>query len=192
MSASESKKKVVVLLGSPRRNGNSTELARHIALGAEQAGAEVETVYINGLKISPCQACNSCQKPGAAGCVVKDDMQQLYPKISSAYALVIASPVYWFTVSAQTKIVLDRCYGFGANQYKDLIGKRVAVAMSFGDTDPFTSGCVNALRTFQDACRYVGMKLVGQVYGSADQAGEISSNTELMKQAEELGQKLVG
>ena len=192
MSVSASKTKVLVLLGSPRKKGNSAELARHIAMGAEKAGAEVETVYINGLKISPCQACNSCQKTGASGCAVNDDMQQLYPKISSADALVMASPVYWFTVSAQTKIVMDRWYAFGANEYKDLIGKRMAVAMSYGDTDPFTSGCVNALRTFQDACRFIGIKLVGQVYGSADQPGEISANAELMKQAEELGQKLVG
>jgi hypothetical protein len=62
--------------------------------------------------------------------------------------------------------------------------------MSYGDSDPFNSGCVNALRSFQDAYRYVGAIIVGMVYGSAEEPGEIASNTELMAQAEEIGKKL--
>ncbi|MBU0653283.1 MAG: flavodoxin family protein, partial [Proteobacteria bacterium] len=69
-------------------------------------------------------------------------------------------------------------------------GKRIAIAMSYGDADPFASGCVNALRTFQDAFRYTGAKIVGMVYGSAFGAGEICANESLMKEAEELGKKL--
>jgi multimeric flavodoxin WrbA len=118
-------------------------------------------------------------------------MQSLYTKIREADALVFAGPVYWFSVSAQTKLVMDRCYAFGANEYHDLAGKRVAVALSFGDADVFASGCVNALRTFQDAFRYVGLELVGMVYGSADAPGEIISNTGLLTQAEDLGKRLV-
>lgn len=190
MSEQGKKKNVLVLLGSPRKKGNSAVLAEHIAQGAESAGAQVETVYINRLDISPCQACQGCQKEGAKGCVVDDDMQQLYPKISAADAIVYASPVYWFTVSAQIKKVMDRCYAFGANRYQDLAGKKVAVAMSFGDADVFVSGCVNALRTFQDICGYTQMKMVGAVYGSASEAGEIVSNTDLMDQAEALGKTL--
>jgi len=71
------------------------------------------------------------------------------------------------------------------------VGKRVAIAMSYGDADPFVSGCVNALRTFQDAFRYAGAKMVGMVYGSAENPGEIESNHSLMEQAEALGQRLV-
>jgi hypothetical protein len=63
--------------------------------------------------------------------------------------------------------------------------------MSYGDSDPFNSGCVNALRSFQDAYRYAGASIVGMVYGSADQPGEIASNAELMAQAEEIGRELV-
>jgi hypothetical protein len=63
--------------------------------------------------------------------------------------------------------------------------------MSYGDADPFASGCVNALRTFQDAFRYTGAKIVGMVYGSALGAGEIRANESLMKAAGELGKKLV-
>lgn len=183
--------KVLVLLGSPRKNGNSATLARAVAEGAQQAGAQVEMINLNTQKISPCQACQGCRKEDSQGCVVKDGMQELYPKILEADALVIASPVYWFTVSAQTKLFMDRWYAFGAKKYQDLNGKRAAVAMSYGDADAFVSGCVNALRTFQDAFAYVGMDLVGMVYGSADEAGEIANNLDLMKQATELGKKLV-
>ena len=76
-------------------------------------------------------------------------------------------------------------------QKKVFSGKRIAIAMTYGDTDPFTSGCVNALRTFQDIFRYEGAKIVGMVYGSAMEAGEIKSNGDLMKQAEALGKNLV-
>ena len=62
--------------------------------------------------------------------------------------------------------------------------------MSYGDADPFASGCVNALRTFQDAFRYAGAKIVGMVYGSAFGAGEIRANESLMKAAEDLGKKI--
>jgi len=62
--------------------------------------------------------------------------------------------------------------------------------MSYGDPDPFVSGCVNALRTFQDAFRYVGATMVGMVYGSADKPGEIESNQSLLDEAEALGKKL--
>jgi hypothetical protein len=63
--------------------------------------------------------------------------------------------------------------------------------MSYGDTDPFTSGCVNALRTFQDAFRYTGSKIVGIIYGSAMKAGDIKFNEVLMQEAENLGKRLI-
>ena len=88
---------VVVLLGSPRRNGNSAALAQEAVAGAEAAGAEVETYYLHGLDIHPCRACDACQEDIAKDCVVQDDMQTLYPKLRRADAIVIASPIYWFT-----------------------------------------------------------------------------------------------
>jgi len=65
------------------------------------------------------------------------------------------------------------------------------VAMTYGGEDPFDSGCVNALRTFQDAYNYVGAKIVGMVYGSAMEAGDIKSDKALLKEAKTLGAKLV-
>jgi multimeric flavodoxin WrbA len=96
-------------------------------------------------------------------------------------------------MSAQTKLFMDRCIALfnETTEKNQLFNKQIAIAMSYGDTDVFNSGCVNALRSFQDAYRYAGAKIVGMVYGSAEEPGEIKSNTILMKQAEKLGKKLV-
>lgn len=185
------KKKVLVILGSPRKKGNSALLAEQIAKGARSAGAKVETVFLHGLNISPCKSCYACQKPGSKGCSIKDDMQKLYNNMLGAHAWVVASPVYWFNMSAQTKIWMDRCFALPAHGIDPFSGKRIAIAMSYGGEDPFDSGCVNALRTFQDSFGFVGASIVGMVYGSAMGAGEIEANKALMIKAEELGQKLV-
>jgi multimeric flavodoxin WrbA len=189
----ENQKNVVMLLGSPRKKGNSAVLAEQIIRGAESVGAKVETVYLNRMHIKPCQGCYACKKKNSTGCAVDDDMQSLYPKLAESDAWVIASPVYWFNMSAQTKIFMDRCFALWNEDPKknQIYGKRIAIAMSYGDSDPFNSGCVNALRSFQDAYRYAGASIVGMVYGSADQPGQIASNAELMAQAEEIGKELV-
>jgi len=191
MPGKEEKKKVLILLGSPRRRGNSAILADRIAKGAKKTGVKVETVFLHGLKIAPCNSCYACQKEKSKGCAIKDAMQDLYPKLLAADAWVIASPVYWFTMSAQTKLFMDRCFALLAYGQDVFAGKRIAIAMSYGDADPFGSGCVNALRTFQDAFRYTGAKIVGMVYGSAFGAGEIRANEALLKEAETLGKELV-
>ena len=185
-------KKILVLLGSPRRKGNSAILAERIAEGARAAGAAVETVYLHALAIAPCKACYACQKPKSKGCSIDDDMQPLYRKMIEADAWVIASPVYWFTMSAQLKLWMDRCLAFGAYGKEPFEGKRIALAMTYGGEDPFDSGCVNALRTFQDAYNYVGAKIVGMVYGSAMEPGDIKANKALLKEAKALGTKLAG
>ena len=193
MEIGEKQKHVVVLLGSPRRKGNSTVLAKQIIHGVKSVGAKVETFYLNGMNIKPCQGCYACKKKNSTGCAVDDDMQSLYPKLVESDAWIIASPVYWFNMSAQTKIFIDRCFALWNkdSETNPMYKKRIAIAMSYGDSDPFNSGCVNALRSFQDAYRYAGAKIIGMVYGSADEPGEIASNTELMTQAEKIGQKLV-
>jgi multimeric flavodoxin WrbA len=94
-------------------------------------------------------------------------------------------------MSAQTKLWMDRCFALLPYAREVFADKRIAIAMSYGDNDPFKSGCVNALRTFQDAYGYVQACIVGMVYGSAMDAGEIEKNEVLMKEAEELGVQLV-
>ena len=184
--------KILVVQGSPRKKGNSIALAEQIAKGAESVGAVAERIYLHDKNISPCQACYACQRPDSSGCAIDDEMQPIYKKLIDTDCWIIASPVYWFTMSAQTKLFMDRCFALQAYKKDAFAGKRIAIAMSYGDTDAFNSGCVNALRTFQDAFKYAGANLVGMVYGSAEKPGEIKSNQSLMDQAEALGKKLVG
>lgn len=190
--AGKKTKKVLVLLGSPRKKGNSAILAERIAGGAKSVGAKVETLYMHGMKIAPCKACFACQKPKSKGCSIDDDMQAVFKKLLAADAWVIASPVYWFNVSAQTKLWMDRCFALPAYDKNPFAGKRIAIAMSYGANDPFDSGCVNAFRMFQDAYGYVKAEIVGMVYGSAMDAGDIIRHESLLQEAEELGKQLVG
>jgi multimeric flavodoxin WrbA len=182
--------KVIVVIGSPRRKGNSATLARQVADGATAAGARVETFFLHAMDIRPCTACDACRRKLKKDCVIKDDMKILYPKMKAADAIVIASPIYWFTVSAQTKLFMDRWYALGGDDGYDLAGKKFGIVLAYADADPFTSGAVNALRTFQDAFSFIGAELVGAVYGSAWKAGEIKKNKILMKAAYELGKKM--
>jgi multimeric flavodoxin WrbA len=185
-------RKIVIVKGSPRREGNSSTLADQVAAGAKADGAQIDIFYLHGMDIQPCDACESCQASVEAECIVMDDMQEIYPHLRAADGLVIASPVYWFTVSAQTKIFMDRCYALGGGDpwRHALQGKEVGIVMTYGDTDPFNSGAVNAFRTFQDGFDYIGADIVGFVYGSADQAGEVRSNVGLMEKAKDLGCRL--
>jgi multimeric flavodoxin WrbA len=186
--------KIVIVKGSPRRQGNSAILAEQVAAGAEAAGAAVESFYLHGMDIQPCDACDSCQGVEAIDCVIEDDMQLLYPKLRAADAIVYASPVYWFTVSAQLKLFMDRCYGMwrdidGSEEHV-LAGKRIGVLLTYAGDDPFDSGAINAIRMFQDAFDYVPAEIVDIVYGYASDVGEIRKNEDVMQKAYDLGQKL--
>jgi multimeric flavodoxin WrbA len=184
--------KIVVVMGSPRKEGNSAALAKQVVAGAESKGAEVESFYLHGMDIQPCRACDSCREETDRACVIEDDMQILYPRIRGADAVVIASPIYWFTVSAQTKLFMDRLYALGGpeEEYPALVGKRIGILLAYGDADAFVSGAVNALRTFQDALNYVKAEIAGTVYGTALEPGEIEKNQDLMKKAYALGEQL--
>ena len=184
------KQKILIVLGSPRKNGNSAALAEKVSQGAIENGAIVETVYLNGMKIKPCQGCQQCQKKGADGCTIKDDMNLLYPLIRESQSIVFASPIYWFNMSAQTKIFIDRLYAVGVGQKNILRGKNFGIVLSFADPDVFDSGAVNVLRSFQDMCRYLGVTIEGMVYGHANIAGEVKENKQLMEKAFLLGKHL--
>ena len=181
-------KKAVVILGSPRKNGNSATLARQAASGFTAAGGSVETFYLNGMNIRPCQGCNHCRRHPEKGCFMKDDMRLIYDSLSAADALLVAGPIYMFTVSAQLKLFMDRCYAVPASLY----GKRIGILLTYGDEDVFESGAINAIAALRDEYRYKQAVIVGIIHGSADAAGEISANKRVMNDAYELGQKVFG
>jgi multimeric flavodoxin WrbA len=186
--------KVLILKGSPRHAGNSAMLAGQVAAGAEAVGAQVQSIYLHGLDIRPCDACDGCHGALEDRCVVEDDMQDLYPLIRDAGAIVYASPIYWFTITAQLKAFMDRCYALGSDvtpvAEHGLAGKRIGVVLTYGGDDPFDSGAINAIRMFQDAFSYVPSEIVGMLYGCASGVGAVVENRGLMEKAYELGRKL--
>lgn len=179
---------VLIFKGSPREKGNSNLLADKAAEGANSTGAQVESFSLHRLDIRPCDACDTCQETGV--CVLKDDMQPLYPKLTQADAIIISSPIYWFTMSAQTKLFIDRWYALESSQGNALRGKKFGILLTYGDTDPYTSGAINAIRSFQDMFRYIRADIVGMVYGTANNEGDVLRQPELLEQAYQLGQKL--
>ena len=184
-------KNLLVLMGSPRKGGNSSTLAMESVRNAREDGAQVECHRLHDMNIRPCRACEECRHGEAKMCVQDDDMQLLYPKLKDADAILIAGPVYWFTIGAQTKLFMDRLYALGSQKGYGLRGKKIGIILTYADEDPFRSGAVNALRAFQDSFRYVGADIVGMVYGAGSKAGEVRNNTHLMAKAAQLGKRLV-
>lgn len=118
-------------------------------------------------------------------------MQTLLNKMRSADAFIFASPVYFCAANAQMKLFLDRWYSlFKEGNADALRGKRMALAFTYGDKDPFTSGTINALRMFQDAGFALGIELAGWVHASCLKAGEVLNNPAVLQAARMLGHKL--
>ncbi|MDO4371901.1 MAG: flavodoxin family protein, partial [Clostridia bacterium] len=111
-------KKILILEGSPRRNGNSAILSEEFARGAQEAGCSVERVRIADKKIAGCLGCNACYRNSGA-CIQKDDMAEVRERMLAADAIVLASPIYFYSMTAQLKAVIDRTYAF----YPQLEGK---------------------------------------------------------------------
>jgi multimeric flavodoxin WrbA len=108
-------KKIIVIYGSPRRKGNTALLLDHAVQGAEEAGAAVEKIVLRDLKISPCLEIYGCRKTGR--CVIQDDFQKVYDLLQQCRGLILASPIFFYTVSAQTKILMDRCQSLWVKKY---------------------------------------------------------------------------
>ena len=102
-------KKILILNGAPRKNGKTASLVHAFMEGAGSAGNEVREVYIDGLNIKSCKACEACSRNGGF-CSQKDDMEKIYDAYLQADVIVFASPMYWGTISGQLKTVVDRLY----------------------------------------------------------------------------------
>jgi multimeric flavodoxin WrbA len=99
--------RILAIYGSPRRRGNTATLLKHAVQGAVDAGAQVDEIILRDLKISPCLEIYACKKEGR--CAIKDDFHNVVDQILSAKGLILASPIFFYTVSAHTKILMDRC-----------------------------------------------------------------------------------
>lgn len=102
--------KILVLNGSPTRDGNTVALVNAFKEGAESKGNEVTVLNVAHKKVNGCLSCNYCHGAGNGKCVQQDDMQEIYPHLLEAEMIVFASPIYYFTMSAQLEAVVQRFY----------------------------------------------------------------------------------
>ena len=164
-------------------------MANQLTAGAEEKGAQVETLVLDAMDIRPCDACDFCQE-NDDGCVIGDDMQKIYPKLRAADVIVLATPVYWFNLTAQIKACIDRFYALDTSSGFELTGKQLSLLMVYGDSNIHSAGGLNVINSLEDMCRYAKIKFDGIVHGSADEIGDAEKNQELMEQTFQLGQKL--
>lgn len=183
------KKQGAVILSSPRKGANSTALALAVGEGFQEAGGQLQIIDLAGLEIKPCLACEACQRNGGK-CVQIDGMQTAYPKVVAAEVLILATPVYWFNMSGQLKVFLDRCFAVAMTEEGHFSEKTLAATLAYGDTDPLSSGAVNAVRCYQDICNFSGATWGGCIYGSGMEREVLAKDEELLEQARALGRKL--
>jgi multimeric flavodoxin WrbA len=183
--------KVLALLGSPRENGNTSLLLDEYIKGIEASGinCEITRVYLHRKRISGCSACNACRSITPGQCAVKDDMQELYPLFCQADLVIYASPVYWWSVSAQLKAFMDRCYALGSVQ-DSFAGKKATLLMTYGGELP-NKGPELVRSMLEEICEYKEMKLV-DVYGvCTDDYMPVADNIEALKEVYNMGLRVL-
>jgi len=133
--------KIIGIIASPRKEGNTAWVVNKILEGAEEQGAETHGWYFSDLDIKPCRGCLCCHGESDRGCIIDDDMQELYGPIEHADALVLGSPVYMGQMSAQAKIFTDRLFAqisprFSPH-YKEKVAKiKLILVFTQGNPDP--------------------------------------------------------
>jgi len=127
--------KILGLSCSPRKGGNTVQLLEEALNGARQEGAEVELYSVAGKSIEPCDGCRVCDKTGR--CHIKDDMQGLYDKLLEADGIIFGTPVYFYSMTAQAKAIIDRTIAFSQPERSlaNKVGGVIVVAASQGTTD---------------------------------------------------------
>lgn len=178
----------ILIINSSARNKNNTRiLAAAAAEAAEKNGHAVTTIDVGRADIKPCVGCEGCHQGSGGPCVIDDAMTAFYPEVTRAEVIVFSAPIYYFSINAQAKAFLDRCYSLGVEAFR---GKRVGAIFAYGDEDPVKSGCINAIRMFQDICAYASAQWLGAVYGTAWEEGEAGDNAELLEKARAFGAAL--
>lgn len=177
-------KNILVLSGSPRIHGNSSILCDEFIRGAEEAGNKCEKIDVARMKISGCLGCGACYRNGGT-CVQKDDMKEIEEKMLKADIIVLASPIYYYSMSAQLKTVIDRTYSF----FRKLAGKTFYFIIACaGDHVKYTETMVASLRGF--TCCVPNAIEGGIVYGvGTSEVGAVKS-TKAMQEAYEMGKSI--
>ena len=172
-------KNVLIISGSPRRGGNSETLCDQFAAGAKEAGNDVEKIVLREKKIGYCTGCSACEKSGV--CVQKDDMAELLEKMIAADVIVLATPVYFYTMDAQIKTMIDRTVA----RYTEIQGKDFYFIATAAAGKGAMERTIDGFRGFTDCLP--GAKVKGVVYGAgAWQIGEIKGKKS-MEEAYQMG-----
>lgn len=189
--------KILALVGSPRKRGNTDTLVDAAITGASLLGAEVEKVYIRDLQFEGCIGCEGCSK--SCVCVIKDDMQRIYKKLDESEGLILGSPTYFYNVTWLTKKFLDRLYAYEIfsphdrsvwTNYNEVHGLKYALTIAVCEQENehdmgFTSETMSM--TLQAAgWRSIENLKILHVF----EKGAVDTLSEILKQAERAGKKL--
>lgn len=184
---------ILLLNGSPREKGNTSILLDAIDQGIVQSGQVAERISLPHLNIHPCTGCGHCEQTGE--CIFDDDMQELYLKIANAQRIVIGSPIYFYSITAQAKAFIDRCQVFYSRKY--LLGQtsddrtnKKGYFVSVGATGGYKlfDGVQLTIRYAYDAMDFTYNG--GILVKGADNEGAINEQKEKLAQAAELGRQL--
>ena len=186
--------KVTILIGSPRKNGSTAILAEEAERGLKEQGIETETVFLNDLKIRGCQACYWCKKNDVAACAVNDDMQMVHQLMQESDGLIIASPIYFAGVTAQTKAWLDRMFPYIGMNLSPKMPPGKKVSFIFTQNQPDAALFEMPVRTFMQMVGLTGLVLGDHMFGCDLDAGvkvPVGERKDLMEQAYRIGNDLL-
>lgn len=160
--------KVLAISGSPRKGGNSDILVDEFLRGASDAGAETEKIYLQDLSISPCRACYGCR--GKGRCVQNDDEDSVLEKLIEADAIILSSPVYFYSVSAQMKTMIDRTLP----RYTEIRNKEFVFILTAADSEDEIKRALEPFYGFTDCLpgSHVRAIILG---GGVYQKGEVKT-----------------
>lgn len=176
--------KILALIGSPRRKGNTDLLVEQILEGARTKGYTTEKHYLYDYTIALCTDCRACKK-GDYVCCINDEMQKIYQLMEDADLIIFGTPVYWYGPTAKMKMMIDRMRPFVLNE--KLKGKK-AIIVSPSAEGP--RACDPLLEMFSLSFKYLGLIFADHVLVKAFEKGEIKKNKEEMKKAYDLGASL--
>ncbi len=187
--------KIIAFLGSPRKDGNTELLLKEAIRAIEESGLKVRVFNLNDMNISPCQSCGGCEDTGV--CIFHDDMAQIHAEIREADRIILASPIYFFGVSAQAKIMIDRCQCFWCEKYllkrplpEGPYGRRGLLLLVGGQKREIGIQCAEATaKAFFRTVSVPEHETLG--YLCVDAKGAIVNHTTALSDAYKAGKKLV-
>lgn len=177
-------KKVLILSGSPRKGGNSDLLCDEFLRGAQESGNQVEKVFLRSKKVAPCNACYYCKNSGGK-CAIPDDMAEILDKMQAADVIVMASPVYFYSIGAQMKAVIDRSVA----RWTNIPNKEFYYIMTAAeDSDTVMDCTLECFRGFA-AC-LDGAQEKGVLYGKGVYEAGAIKGLPAMREAYEMGKQV--